>query len=129
MQAFVDTYEILVLDGFGRDGEGTGLSAVNWVARTFEQFEAEVGQTLLGACGCRDVKAALEWGEAESYRKGDLLFDFKAVGSGKGKNKGGEGGEGGKKKAKEKGVDGTAAMLDSLRDDALAFKLSRSLFR
>ena len=29
MKPFEETYEVLVLDGFGRDGEGTGLSAID----------------------------------------------------------------------------------------------------
>lgn len=159
MKVFEGTYEVVVMDGFGREGEGSGLSAATYVMRSFEQFENEIGQLVLEATGLRDVKGALEWGEAESYRKGELLFDFggsiKKIGGGGEKElttvekavkvirEGGSLNDllplkaveqmsiksGGKKKKKEKAPEGRAAILESLRDDSLAFKLSRSLFR
>lgn len=141
------------MDGFGREGEGTGLTAATYVLRSTEQFENEVSQLVLEGVEISDVKKAIEWGEAESYRKGDLLFDFgrkltlsdkkkdistvekaiRLIGEGGGLNslmstKGGNVGSSGAKK-KEKVVEGAAAILESLRDDALAFRLSRSLFR
>lgn len=122
----MDVYELIVLDAFGREGEGTGMEPGRYMGRTWEQFEAVVGQVLLGAVGVRDIKGALEWGEAESKRRGDILFDFKGDLT---KKKKGGGGGGGARGRKEKGVDGTKEMLESLRDDKLAFKLSRSLFR
>lgn len=117
MERFEQVYEILVLDGFGRDGEGTGLTSGNYVGRSWEQFEQVVGEQLLATCGLRDVKGALEFGEAESYRRGEMVWTF-----GNGED------DGGGRKGR-KGMGEAQAGLESLRDDDLAFKLSRSLFR
>lgn len=121
MEPFGDTFEVLIMDGFGRTGEGSGFTPGDYVGRSWEQFEAVVADTLLRVSGLANVGAAIQFGERESYRLGDLLFDFKGIGeefSQLGEGKLGNGG-GGKKKSKES---------DSLRDDDLAFKLSRSLF-
>ena len=120
MEPFADTYEVLIMDGFGRTGEGSGLTSRDYVGRSWEQFEAIVADTLLQVSGFANVGVAIQFGERESYRLGDLLFDFKGIGeefSQLGEGKLGSGGA--KKKSKE---------VDSLRDDDLAFKLSRSLF-
>lgn len=149
MPPWEEVYEVLILDGWGHEGEGTGFSAGEAVYRSYERFEAEVGQIMCeGGLGVKDVKGAVDWGARESYRRGDLLWEFGA-------------GEGGRKKkvdvrelvkgafrdagvdptqvelevqdertsGKGKEVDVAAGVLSSLRDDALAFKLSRSLFR
>lgn len=149
MPSWEEVYEVLILDGWGHEGEGSGFSAGEAVYRSYERFEAEVGQIMCeGGLGVKDVKGAVEWGARESYRRGDLLWEFGA-------------GEGGRKKRvdvrelvkgafRDAGVDPTqvelevqdertsgkgkeldvaAGVLSSLRDDALAFKLSRSLFR
>lgn len=125
MKPFPDVYEVLVLDGWGRDGEGSGKSANSYLGRSYEQFEAVVASLVLQVCGCDNVKGALALGEQECIRNGDLeqLTSAPANASAKqsaAKNKG--------KLSTSKG-DGAAAMLESLRDDDLAFKLSRSLFR
>ncbi|KAM0753202.1 hypothetical protein T439DRAFT_323838 [Meredithblackwellia eburnea MCA 4105] len=145
-------FEILVLDAHGPDltsrehGSGggggpgsppgvggTGRSATTYVSRSFAKFEAELGDLVSEACwgpsSGGGIKGALEWGEAESYRRGDMLFDFKKDTGGKGLVKIAAPVENvgrGKEREKEKS---TKAMLDSLRDDALAFRLSRSLFK
>ena len=121
MEPFADTFEVLVMDGFGRTGEGSGFTPGDYVGRSWEQFEAVVADILLQVSGLANVAASIQFGERESYRLGDLLFDFKGIGeefSQLREGKLGSGG-GGKKKSKES---------DSLRDDDLAFKLSRSLF-
>ena len=153
MPPWEEVYEVLILDGWGHEGEGTGYTAGEAVSRSYERFEAEVGQVMCeGGIGVNDVKGAIEWGARESYRRGDLLWEF-------------GGGEGRRKKKvdvrelvkgafRDAGVDTSkvelevqdertdgngkgkelessvaAGVLNSLRDDALAFKLSRSLFR
>lgn len=99
MSPFSDAYEILILDGFGLDGEGSGRAAGDASTRSFERFEAQVGLVMAEACGADGVKSAIEWGTRESYRRGDLLWDFngskdqpqqqqgKIVGGGGGKSK------------------------------------------
>lgn len=76
MPPFTEALEILILDGFGLDGEGTGRTAGNAAQRSFERFEAHVGLTMAESCGADGVKGAIEWGTRESYRRGDLLWDF-----------------------------------------------------
>lgn len=152
MSPWEEVYEVLILDGWGHEGEGTGATSGEAVSRSFEKFEAEVGQVICDGMLLKDVKGAVEWGARESYRRGDLLWEF-----------GNGGGDGGRQKkvdvrelvkgafrdagvdpskvelevqdertegnGKGKEVDLAAGVLNSLRDDALAFKLSRSLFR
>lgn len=120
LDAWADVFELLVLDGFGRDGEGTGRTAGTSVPRNYEVFEAEVGQAVLSACGRADVKGAKEWGVAESLRRGDVVMAF----GGGGPASGGGAGAGAMRKARE-----ADEGVDKLRDDKLALKLSRSLFR
>jgi len=108
MEPFADVYEVLILDGYGREGEGSGLTCGTHVARSWEMFEEGIADTLLAASGIKSVAGAIAAGEATSYRMGDLLFDFKGVG--------------GEQMSFSKDRD------DNMRDDDLAFKLSRSLF-
>lgn len=129
LPAFADVYELLVLDGLGHDGEGTGRTAGSSVMRTYEQFESELAQAVLSACGKQDVRGAKEWGEAEAYRRGDVLMEF-ALGSA---GVGAAAVLGMKKALAQRGskleAGETLEMMDKLRDDKLALKLSRSLFR
>lgn len=73
IEPFRDVYEVVILDAYGREGEGAGKPVSAWIARSFERFEAEVGLLMLDVFGCADVKAALAYGENESYRLGDMV--------------------------------------------------------
>lgn len=123
MAPFQDVYEILILDSFGREGEGSGRTANSCVRRSYEQFEAALGGIICEALQLENVKEVLEYSANEEISRGEMLLTEEmspTVASNKlvkGKN--------GKKK--EKGA--AEMMLEDLRDDALAFKLSRSLFR
>lgn len=123
------TFSLLVLDAHGREGEGSGRTAGTYVPRTYERFEAEVGESVARACGVDGVKGALEGGEAESLRKGEMLWEFKEEGKGLVGAGGGKSGGEGRGKEREGGRGATKKLLDELRDDKLAFRLSRSLFR
>ncbi|KAK4048512.1 hypothetical protein OIV83_004680 [Microbotryomycetes sp. JL201] len=76
MAAFEETYEVLVLDGYGHDGEGTGRAAVDHSPRPFAQFEASVGRCVSRACGIRDVRHALECGMFVSFRQDEMVWTW-----------------------------------------------------
>lgn len=149
-----DTYEVLILDGYGKKGEGDGFSYTNHFMRTFESFENEISQlVLVNGVGIPDLKTLLELTEEECRKRGD----FGDVGGGEAEGGGvareiekavraledvdvsslvpgvkkvelssdvGNGGRVGKQK--KKAVESSG--MEGLRNDALAFKLSRSLF-
>lgn len=164
IKEFEGTYEVLIMDGFGREGEGTGRSYSDHIMRSYEQFENEISQLVLIGVGILDVKSLMEWAEKDCRDRGDFDVDYRTGGGGgeggvareieravkalenfnelgNGIENGGLNGAvssvggivsasgsggGGKLKKKEKVVESNG--LEALRDDALAFKLSRSLF-
>ncbi|KAL8279593.1 hypothetical protein RQP46_007906 [Phenoliferia psychrophenolica] len=51
------TFDVLVLDSYGRSGTGTGRTSGNYISRSFEKFEAELGEGVSNAVGVDGVKA------------------------------------------------------------------------
>lgn len=109
--SFLDVYEILILDSLASPSTFTGSS-------NFIQFEQKVSEILLQVHGLKDKKEAFAFGEALSFKKGDLIFDLRDLKAlrleGKGKN--------------VKVVERKSNNLKE-KDDSVAFRMSRSLFR
>ncbi|SGY20148.1 BQ5605_C017g08492 [Microbotryum silenes-dioicae] len=133
MGSFKYTFEVVVLDGHGRDGPGSGRTANENQNRSFEQFEAELGQLFCEALGVEDVKGAIRYARERGIERGEFvdwgisstqLAAMEQMGVGTNATNLTMV----KKKAKGGGNGGNAA-LENLRDDALALKLSRNLFR
>ncbi|KAM0786013.1 hypothetical protein ACM66B_006829 [Microbotryomycetes sp. NB124-2] len=76
MPSFEDTFEVLVLDGHGHQGEGTGRTCVDHLPRSFNLFETSVGQCVSRACGIRDVRHALECGMFVSFRQDEMSWSW-----------------------------------------------------
>ncbi|SCV72973.1 BQ2448_6898 [Microbotryum intermedium] len=137
MSSFKYTFEIVVLDGYGRDGPGRGRTANENQNRSFEQFEAELGQVFCDALGVGDVKGAircarekgLQRGEFVDWQVGQVTLSVIEGGAGTTTTTTSNAANLTVVKSKAKKTSGGAAALENLRDDTLALKLSRNLFR
>lgn len=99
MKAFPNVFEVLVLDS-----NATSTSS----------FDLMIFDTILESLGMSSLNEVLENCRKTSERNGEFVVEKVA---------------GGKKKKEDASVEGRAKkLLDGLRDDKLAFKLSRSLF-